>query len=300
MQLLAEKFFYAILYLLMRPVFAWVPSTRFHRIWAGLGADAMLPPGGQQVRRDEIAGVPCELRRHVALGRPDLRILYAHGGWYCIGSAHSHRAVTGALARDAHAEVVLPEYRLAPEHPAPAALEDVLAVYRAMCEAGGPVALAGDSAGGGLALALAHAIRDAGLPAPVALYLISPYTDLTLSGASHRARHWRECLLSTRLFERGVAEYLQGQDARDPRHSPLFAEQHGLPATLIQVGSEEMLFDDSKRLAARLRAAGVPVELEEFDGLWHDFQVQNFYLARARNALANAGAFLQRQAAAGR
>ncbi len=300
MQWLLEKFFYLVLYILARPVFAWTTSTRLHRWWSAQLTLLMMAPRGQDVQRQAIGGISCEIRRPAPGAGNDLRILYVHGGWYCIGGAATHRAITGALARDADATVILPDYRLAPEHAGPAALEDMLAVYAELIRQPGPVVLAGDSAGGGLGLSLAVAIRDAGLAAPAAVYLISPLVDLTYSGASHAERRWRDCVLSSRMLDRGAALYLAGQAADDPRYSPLFANLQNLPPVLIQVGSEEILHADSVQLAGRLREAGGTVELEEFPGLWHVFHLQAMILKRAAQALSNAAGFLQHHAQARR
>ncbi len=297
MQLLLEKFYYLLLYLLAKPFFAFVPHAPAQRVWANLLSRSMVSPWGQSVKEVQIAGVPCQRRQPSAVGGNDLRILYVHGGWYCIGGAVTHRPLAAYLALEAEATVYLPEYRLAPEHPAPAALDDLLAVYRQLAaEPGPPLVLAGDSAGGGLCLALALAIREAGLPTAQALYLISPLTDITHSGDSIRTHRWRDCLLSERLFRYAGKCYLPDQDPRDPRYSPLFGNLSGLPPMLVQVGSEEVLYSDSTRLAERVRAQGGVIELEEFPGLWHDFQVQAGVLRRGRVALANAASFLRHHA----
>lgn len=296
MQFLLEKFLYLILYGLARPFFACVRWAPAQRLWVNFLARSMPYRWGQRVQSIEIAGVPCEVRRASAVRGGDFRILYLHGGWYCVGGPVTHRPITSRLADECGASVILPEYRLAPEHPAPAALEDVLAVYRSLSREPGPLVVAGDSAGGGLALALARLARDEGLEPPRALYLLSPFVDLTLSGASHRERIWRECLLSRGLFDFAGPAYLAGQPAADPRYSPLFGSLSDLPPVLIQVGSEEVLHADSTTLARRIEAAGGAVELEEFPGLWHVFQVQAGLLSRSAGALSGAASFLQHHA----
>ncbi len=299
MQFLLEKFFYVVLYALARPFFAFVPHAPAQRTWAEVLSRSMLSPWGQEVKQLQLSGVPCQRRRPSRVGGNDLRILFVHGGWYCIGGPVTHRPLAAYLAADAEATVYLPAYRLAPEHPAPAALEDLLAVYRQLAaEPGPPLVLAGDSAGGGLSLALALAVRAQGLPPPKALYLVSPLTDMTHSGASVQANRWRECLLSERMFRFAGTSYLAGQDPADPQYSPLFADLSGLPPILIQVGSEEILLDDSTRLAEKVQAAGGVAELEVFPGLWHDFQVQAGILRRGRQALRNAASFLRHHALA--
>lgn len=296
MQFLLEKFVYLLMYTLARPVFACLHSAALQRAWADLLAHLMPWKAGQQVSTVQVAGVPCTRRRSSPVGGGDFRVLYLHGGWHCIGGEITHRPITSRLADETGATVLLPDYRLAPEHPGPAALEDVLAVYRVLSREPGPLVVAGDSAGGGLALALAQAARNEGLEPPRALYLISPFVDLTRSGASHRERQWRECLLSQGLFDYAGAAYLAGQPANDPRYSPLFGDLSGLPPTLIQVGSEEMLYDDAVLLAERMRSAGSAVELEEFPGLWHVFPVQAGLIRRGARALSGAASFLQHHA----
>lgn len=209
-----------------------------------------------------------------ALGRRTL--LYLHGGGYVIGSPGTHRPLAARLAVGTQAVVALLDYRLAPEHPHPAALEDALGTYRWLVEAGGvdpgSLAVVGDSAGGGLTLALLVAARDAGLPMPAAAVALSPWTDLTLSGDTMTTNAHTELLLHRELLEQWAAFYA-GDTALDaPSVSPLFAELAGLPPLLIQVAAEEALLDDATRFAGRATAAGVEctcdVVAERFH-VWH-------------------------------
>ncbi len=225
---------------------------------------------------------------------PGRAILYLHGGAYTIGSPTTHRGLAGRIACAARARILLIDYRLAPEHPFPAALEDALASYAWLLDKGfAPehLAIGGDSAGGGLTLATAISLRDADRPLPAALFLISPWTDLTFSGHSIKSRANRDPVLTI------TDEWLENPYAGDypldhPLLSPLFADLRGLPPTFIQVGSEEILYDDSARLEAKLNAAGVRNQFEVWDGMWHVFQGFAPYIPEAQTAIERIGAFL--------
>lgn len=227
-------------------------------------------------------------------------VLYLHGGGYVSGSPRTHRALAGELAHAAGARLLLPAYRLAPEHPFPAALEDAWVAYWWLLSQGmspGQIVAAGDSAGGGLALALLVALRDAGIPLPAGLVCISPWADLTLHGASVRANDGRDYLNAAAI--RAVAAlYLNGRDAHEALASPLFADLRGLPPTLIQAGTAELLLDDSKRLARRAAAAGVPVELELWENMVHVWHFLYPFEAKARHAIRRIGAFVRARVAA--
>lgn len=251
-------------------------------------------PGGVSVARQARGGVFGDLVAREGSAEP-ARILYLHGGAYEAGSPLTHRNVMAKLAlRSGHA-VFAPAYRLSPEHPAPAALEDALSVYEAMvAELDGGVALAGDSAGGGLAVALALAARDRGIAAPRRLALISPWVDLTMSGASYTANERSDAMLARGHLERAARGYTATLGAEDPGCSPLRADLAGLPPTLIHAGSNEMFLSDAEKLARRAEEAEVDVELHVFDGLWHDFHVYTGMLREADEALDELGAFLGR------
>jgi acetyl esterase/lipase len=240
---------------------------------------------------------PCAAEWSLAPGADPARVmLFLHGGGYCSGSLVSHRRLATEAGRAAGMRALALDYRLAPEHPFPAALEDARAAWDFLRAAGiapGAMALAGDSAGGGLSLALAAQLRDAGEPGPGALWLLSPWTDLTVSGASIAAKDAEDPLCHRAYLEELGAAYRGGTDARDPRVSPLFAAQARLPPTLIQVGSAETLLDDSVRLAGALGAAAVPVRLEIWPHMIHAFPLWNAGLDAGRRALANGGAWLR-------
>jgi monoterpene epsilon-lactone hydrolase len=209
---------------------------------------------------------PCE--------HTDERLLvYIHGGGYSLGSAATHRPLAVRLARAIGSEAILPDYRLAPEHPCPAALEDVLAVWRALPQqVRARAILAGDSAGGGLALALSMSLRDAGEQLPSALVLLSPWTDLTISGESVDRLAEHEVMLARPGLELMAARYAGSLARDDVRASPLFGRFEGLPRMLIQVGGHEVLLDDARRVAQRASDAGVRVSLQIWDRQVHVFQ----------------------------
>lgn len=198
-------------------------------------------------------------------------LIHLHGGGYSLGSPETHRPLAARLSRRLGVPVLLPRYRQPPEDPCPAALDDMLRFWRALPESSTRV-LSGDSAGGGLALTLAMALRDAGEPLPARLVLMSPWTDLSLTGASIDARGEVDVFFQRVGLELMACRYAGGLDRRDPRVSPLWAELAGLPAMLIQAGSDEALLDDSTRLAERVHAAGGEVVLQVWEGQGHVFQ----------------------------
>lgn len=225
-------------------------------------------------------------------------ILYFHGGGYVMGNPRTHAALGLYLTRKTGLPVCLPDYRLAPEHPFPAAFDDALVVWDAL-EARGiaadQIALGGDSAGGGLALALLGHLCAAGRDVPACVFAFSPFTDLTLSGASIRENAAREILLPIERLETLRTRVLQGADPADPRISPLFAEFLNAPPVLLQVARTEILRDDSRRMAERLRAQGVSVTLQEGGNLPHVWQYFHGWLPEARRSLAQTAGFIRSQ-----
>lgn len=212
-----------------------------------------------------------------ALGAQDEQkvVLYLHGGGYVIGSAATHRSLASRLSAACAARVLLVDYRLAPEHPFPAAVEDALTVYRwALAEGLRPekMTIAGDSAGGGLVLALLVSIREAGLPMPACAVCLSPWVDLEGSGATVAPGAVDDPMVTLAGIQGMASAYAAGQ-LRAPLASPLHADLAGLPPLLIQVGTREILLDDARRIAAKALAAGVNVTLEEEEGLIHVFQL---------------------------
>jgi acetyl esterase/lipase len=217
-------------------------------------------------------------------------VLYLHGGGYSCGSLDSHRELAARLARAARARVLQIAYRLAPENPYPAALEDAFAAYRWLCAQGeASVTVAGDSAGGGLAVALLVALREAGDPLPAAAALFSPWVDYAGEGPSVAENADTDPIFGPDVLREMARNYVANGDAAAV--SPLNADLRDLPPLLVQVGTTETLYDDSRRLAARARAAGVAVVLDEYEGLlhvWHLFA----NVPEAADAVARAGAFL--------
>lgn len=223
-------------------------------------------------------------------------ILYVHGGGYVIGSLDSHRHVVAEIGRAAATRVLALDYRMAPEHPFPAAVDDALAGYRFLLARGfapGHIALAGDSAGGGLVVAAMVAIRDAGLAQPACGWAISPWVDMEVSGASMTSKAGEDPTVQRAGIEFMAKTYLGGADPRHPLASPLHADLRGLAPLLIQVGAAETLLDDATRLAARAGAVNVPVTLEIWPEMIHVWHVYHPQLAAGRKAIANGGAYVK-------
>lgn len=210
--------------------------------------------------------------------RPTRVLLFVHGGGYVMGSVDTHRALAGRVSVAGDASVFLLEYRRAPEHKFPAALDDVITCWSwLLAQTGasnGSIGVVGDSAGGGLAAALVLSLLESGHQVPGALALLSPWLDMTLTSGSLAASLEADPLVDREFLEAARAAYAGGADAKDPLLSPLFGAWHGAPATLIQVAAPERLADDSRHLFDRMSSAGVDVVLEEWDGLihvWHQF-----------------------------
>jgi monoterpene epsilon-lactone hydrolase len=223
-------------------------------------------------------------------------ILYVHGGGYVIGSLDSHRHAAAEIGRAAAARVLALDYRLAPEHPFPAPVEDALAGYRhllAQSFSPAQIAIAGDSAGGGLVVAAMLAIREAGLPQPACGWCISPWVDMESTGESITAKAAEDPVVQRAGLDFMARTYLAGADPRHPHASPLHGDLAGLAPLLIQVGAAETLLDDATRLAARAGAAHVAVTLEIWPEMIHVWHVMHPVLAAGRRAIASGGAFLR-------
>jgi acetyl esterase/lipase len=228
-------------------------------------------PRGVRITPGRLGGVPGEWVE--TFDASPSTLLYLHGGGYLACSAATHRPITAAFAR-LRFRVFAADYRLAPEHPFPAAVDDALAAYRALrSQVAGQIFVAGDSAGGGLALAMMVALRDAGDPLPTACALFSPWTDLAATGDSILTNDGRCAMFHGAGIAPTAKYYLGGADPKNPLASPLYANLHGLPRLLIHVGEQEVLLDDSRRLADRARAAGVPVELKIWPDVCHVWQI---------------------------
>jgi monoterpene epsilon-lactone hydrolase len=241
----------------------------------------------------ELGGVPA-ITVEIGGTDPAGTVLYFHGGAYVMGSAQSSLGLAAEIARRAGVRVVTVDYRLAPENPYPAALDDALASYRALLSEAEPgqIALAGESAGGGLAIALLVADRDTGLPMPASAAVFSPFADLTLSGASIAGKS----LVDPALTEAGLrlrgGQYIAAGDPAAPTASPVFASLKDLPSLLIQAGSHEILLDDALRLATRAAHDDVAVQLQVTPGVPHVFQAFAELLDEAGAALDEAGRFI--------
>lgn len=221
-------------------------------------------------------------------------LLYLHGGAYCLGSVASYRAFVAHLAQVTRLRALAIDYRLAPEHPFPAALEDAVAAYRWLLAQGyapGRLVLAGDSAGGGLTVVTLLALREAGLPLPAGAVAFSPWFDLTLSGESVRTRAAQDPMLDAGGLQRCARAYAGDVPLTHPLLSPLFADLRELPPLLLQVGTAEILLDDTLRMGEAARAAGVAVTVQVWDELFHVFQVLTF-LPESREALLRVAAFV--------
>lgn len=251
-------------------------------------------PQGVATRRTNLGGRPTlELEPANATGRG--RLLYLHGGGYVIGSPDTHEGLVGELARRAGLRTMSVDYRLAPEHPFPAAVDDGLAAYREVLAAGTDprdLVMAGDSAGAGVGIATLLAAREAGLPQPAALVVFSPWVDLTLAGASIRTKEGADPFFTEAGLRAYVDHYVGAGDPAHPLASPVFADLTGLPPLLVQVGANEVLLDDAVRLAGRAGADDVEVTLEIGPGLPHVFQHHYGRLDEADAALERAARFL--------
>lgn len=243
-------------------------------------AEQFPVPAGVAIRRADLGGlgaewaIPDGLTDEAGAGNT---LLYFHGGGYVVGSTISHRHIVSRIALAAKARVLSVDYALAPENPFPAAVKDAVKAYRWLLDQGQKpeqIALAGDSAGGGLAAATLLAVREEGLPLPAGAALISPWSDLTCATGSYETRAQADPMITPEGIRELANIYLTGADPRDPLASPNFGNLAGLPPLLIQVGDDEVLLDDSRNLAARAREAGVDVELEvapDMFHVWHAF-----------------------------
>jgi monoterpene epsilon-lactone hydrolase len=251
-------------------------------------------PADVTVTAAELGGVPTAEVTVEGI-EPRHVVLYFHGGVYVMGDAVLAADLASQVGRRTHAKVISVDYRLAPEHPYPAAVDDALAAYEALLENGiarSDIAFAGESAGGGLAIATLINARDHGLPLPAAALVMSPYVDLTLAGTTMETRRAVDPLLSRELLRPRVADYTSGQDAALGLISPIFADPSGLPPLIVQAGTHEVLLDDALRLARRAVAADVQVTLDITPRVPNVFQAYYPILAEAATALDRAGQLL--------
>jgi acetyl esterase/lipase len=290
----------------LSPALPWDVQRR--RLDRFLGSSPL--PRGTTIELATLNGVPAEVVT-TPQARSGVTVLHFHGGGYCVGSPRIVRAWAARLSAGARCRVVLAGYRLAPEHPHPAALDDARAVAAALLSNGlppnallpnngpAPVVVSGDSAGGGLALALVLARRDAGQALPAGVMVAAPWLDLTADRRSEPGLVRRDTVLSPAWLDACAAAYSGSADRADPAISPLLADLAGLPPLLIQAGSDDLLAPDAARLAAAASAAGADVTYTRWPGLGHDFVLQPGVLAAADSALAQAAWFVA-EATAGR
>lgn len=263
-----------------------------------LAMEALIPrpPRDTQTITINVGGVSAN-RVITPASRPNRHVLYLHGGAYRLGAPSTYRHFTWRVASAAQARALVIDYRLAPEHPFPAALEDAVSCYRwLLAEGADPrrFAVVGDSAGGGLTLALLLKLRDSGLPLPAAAVALSPWTDLASTGASLTLNAKSDAMVNAHDVPKFAADYLAGADPRDPYASPLYGDPSGLPPTLIQVGSDEVLRDDAVRMAKRMQHAHCQVELQIWPQMPHVWHLLAPILPEAREAITEIGKFVQR------
>ena len=295
------SFLYEVFARLMKHEFAALAKRSWPEQRAGWDARAMPDPTRLRVRmgRKTIAGVPCAVATP-RKGGAQRTLLYLHGGAYVFGSLATNREFMGRFALAARARVIMPFYRLAPENPFPAALDDAYAVYRELSARHGAhgIALVGDSAGGGLGVATLLLARDRGAALPSCAALISPWVDLDARGGTLETNEACD-FFSPDLIARWARAYLGGADPRTPLASPRHADLRGLPPLLVQVGGAEMILDQVRAFAARAREAGVDCRLEEWPDMFHDWHVFASLFACSRRALGAVGAFLGENCPAG-
>jgi acetyl esterase/lipase len=275
----------------LNPALPWaVQRTRLVQ----LTGTALLPRGTKVTER-AVAGIPADV---VSSGTPGAQrtVVHFHGGGYCMGSARMARAWAAHLSAQAGCRVVLPEYRLAPEHPHPSGLDDARAVIRAVYDEAEPssVVVSGDSAGGGLALALLLSLHDENQDLPAGCILLSPWLDLGRDRRADPDLVRQDVLLNPDWLDACARAYADPPDWTDPSISPLGADHSGLPPLLIQSATGELLAPDSRLMAASAQAAGVDVTYTRWPGLWHDFVLQPGLLAAADSAVAQAAWFVRK------
>jgi len=250
---------------------------------------------GVRYEHDEMAGIPV-VRAHPDEEHGRYRVVFLHGGAFCLMSAWTHHRLAGHIATACRAQVILPDYALAPERPFPAALDECVAVVGAARDEQpeGLTALMGDSAGGGLALSVLLEIRDAGTAPPFAAVLMAPWLDLTLSSASVRGAAGIDVILNERNLRETASLYLDGSAADDPRASPLFGRFGGLPPIYVQASGRDLLRDDCLRLRDAFAEQGVELQFELFSDMLHSFQFFAGNMPEADLAISQSAAFVER------
>jgi monoterpene epsilon-lactone hydrolase len=295
MNLRAEIIRVGLRLLLKRGIHADTPLAVVRRRLKFMSWSVPYPPSGTQTITMDVGGIPADCIS-TAVSRSDRHVLYFHGGGHLLGSPSLYRDLTWRIAAIARARVLCIDYRLAPEHPFPASLDDAVKAYRWLLNEGADprrVAFMGDSSGGGLAFATLLKLRDEGTPLPAAAVAISPWTDLALTGASLRLNAAADPMIPVEVLPIAVEQYLAGADPRHPYASPLYGDPTGLPPTLILVGSDDVLRDDAVRMAEKMRAAGCDVEVEVWPRMFHVWPLLARVMPEARAAIARIGAFLE-------
>lgn len=307
MQTLLKALTRLFLRVFFKPVHGPPFSLAFQRSWIGTLSRAATGPKGVEMSELQVGELRVVLAQSVPDGAPPPgppapaerdAILLVHGGAFVLGSPSSYSGLAGWIAQATGADVYVPDYALAPEQPYPEPTDDLFAAYRMILERGhepGRTAVIGDSAGGALAVSTVRTLPEMNVPTPAAMALLSPWLDLTLSAASVSENASRDPMLRRAWLEGAARAHAGELRLSDPRVSPLFADLATLPPTLIQVGSDEILLDDSVRFADRAWSEGVEVELQRFNGWWHDFQVHAGTLKPARAAIEDIAAFLARR-----
>ena len=286
-------------YLLRKYIKPLSAHSDVHKVRAGFEANArkLGPAKGVLIRPAKIAGVDCEWLIPDGCEHAPL-IYYLHGGAYMMGSPRTHRMMVSHIAKRAGMRALLPDYRLAPENPFPAALEDSTCVYRSLLEGGDNaprIAIGGDSAGGNLSMATLLALRDAGDELPAACFLLSPWLDLACEGETLVTNATREPWFRAEEMPGLVSNYCSEFDTRNPLVSPVFADASGLPPTLIQAGDQEILLSDSIRLADNISASNGSVTLQIWPDMWHVFQYFVGRMPESRRAIQDVALFLRKQ-----
>jgi acetyl esterase/lipase len=271
-----------------------VDVRKIRRLWDYLGG-LMITASGVKKTRDEINGLYAEwLTPRNRMN--DKLLLYLHGGGYVVGGCDMHRQMVSHIARAGHIQSLLPEYRLSPESKYPAAIEDVVGVYRTLLASGVKaenMVVAGDSAGGGLVVAMLLSLRDAGDPLPAAAILLSPFLDATASGESMQSRASQDPWFHPEDVSLIADYYCELQQRNDPLVSPIFADVGGLPPMYIQVGDDEILLSDSERFAEKIAAAGGKIDLEIWPEMWHVFQMFVGKMPESGRAIKKIGDFVR-------
>ena len=271
-----------------------VPLEELRGQYDKLGS-LLPPPDDVDIEAITIDHIPAEwIKPHNKSN--DKVLMYVHGGGYCIGSLDSHRSMVCELAKAVQCQVLNVEYRLAPEHAYPAAVEDAAQCYQWLLDQGhknSDIAIGGDSAGGGLTMATLLEIKKRNLPQAAAGICLSPWADLTLASESMTSKASEDPIVSKQGLQKMADDYLQGQDAKADQASSIFADLSGLPPILIHVGTAEVLLDDSKNLLEALESAGVKTTYKEWPDMLHVFQFFHIMLSEARESIKEIGEFIQ-------